>query len=164
MPNLSAHEQALAKRAGTSSRLMAHRLANYDAAQAKAAGPQFEAQWKAHRETTVGPATASQPKAQPVTSAPAPTVAATPQPKSTLTAADKAVLEGQRRQRIAAQVASPKAAAVRTAERRQAEIAESWRQVHAELHDPFGYDDREDPDANFGWAGIHAEIQARRGN
>lgn len=146
---------------GGSRRLLAHRLATYDAAQAKAAGPHFEAQWRAHHTGRVV-AAAPKPMSQPARAVPMPTASAVPASKPVPTAADLAVLEGQRRLRIAAQAASQKAAVAKAAEQRRAEIAASWDDVHAGLRDPFGHRAAEDPSANHGWGAIHAEIQSRR--
>lgn len=75
MPDLSATERALAQRAGTSTRLLAHRLATFTADQAATAGPGFQAAWRArHGET------ASQPKPAVVVAKPAAPVASAPKP------------------------------------------------------------------------------------
>ena len=68
MLDLTANEQALAKGRG-SSRLLAHRLANFDAEQAKREGAGFEAAWKArHGATATQP---SSPKPVAVSAKPA---------------------------------------------------------------------------------------------
>ena len=81
MLNLTSSERALAKRSGTSTRLLAHRLSTFTAEQAATEGPGFQAAWRArHGETgsQPKPAVAVTKSTAPAASAPKPSAPVTP--------------------------------------------------------------------------------------
>lgn len=166
-----AHALDLPTLRGVSQRLLDHRLSTYDAERAKAQGPQFMALWEAHRAGK-GQASARgsgvAPKQAKTVIAPsaAARVAAAPVVPPAMTAEQRAALKALSDQQAAAVEARRKAAEQLAAQKREAEIAESWRQAHARVAAQWGNrptEQAEDPKANHGWAAIHAAIRQRRG-
>lgn len=156
---------------GSSSRLLNHRLNTYSRERAEAEGSTFFQKWQALRQPGMDRAQALSASAgRKVTTSAAPPITAKVAPASPHllkpTAEQRAAREAQQRRQAEAEAARRKAEAQAAAERREAEIAESWRKAHAQVAAQLGLKEPEkadDPQANHGWAVIHAAIRLQRG-
>lgn len=117
MLNLSASEQAIVPRGG-SSRLLAHRLATFDGEQAKLAGPAFERAWTA-RHGSGGKPTATQ------------AGMSTPAPAGSVTKPKAAAVPPQTPPAIAKELEAAAAEKRAAAERTQAIIAKAAAEFEA---------------------------------
>ncbi|KXU29950.1 hypothetical protein A0J57_18180 [Sphingobium sp. 22B] len=118
--------------------------------------------------------TAARPSAAPTVPAasvkpkPAASVAAKAVTPPPLSAAQRTALDAQRQQQVEAEAKRRKAAEQQAAVRRQAEIAESWREAHARVRDPYGHhaakenSEEVSKDDPHGWDAISAAIHASR--
>ena len=118
-------------------------------------------------EPAVGPSRLAPREPQQAKGSPAPRVITskpTAAQAKAVTAPMPPMTDTERQRRLGAEEVRRKAIAQRTAENRQAKINAEWAEVHTRAADPLAPDEPEDPKANHGWAKIHAEIRARRGN
>lgn len=106
---------------------------------------------------------AAQPAASPKPVAKVVKAATAPVPKP-MSAAERAAADAERQRRLVAEESRRKEVQRQAELKRQADIRDSWAKAHSRVADPFGRNEPEDPKGNHGWAKIHAEIRAQRGN